>query len=911
MAPKDFLQEYVEEVRENLRELEDSLLALEQRGRDEEEIRRLFRTAHSIKGASSYMGFEDLAELTHEIESVLARILKDSLPIRPEGITTLLGCVDFVSRSVASVLESEQELPVPESLMEALSNFIPQTGPDPGLNPVPDFSETAADSESSVELPEILSIMDTPDECLAAARLIDPACNTNEAADRIEEDDEELLGIYISSFKEQFLSIREILSRTGEGVPAPEDILSLHRLTAKLISASQYMDYEPVVSILKEWEADLDSACGTDPATGTGLFARFESLCMSLSAALPDLGIGEQNVAQVDIPYEGQDTEASDESEQPVEEEDEELYAIFLDSFEHLLCELFSQFPAPEEELTEENHDRLGLILSKMGNSCRYMSYDSLLALLEDWGESIRQALERGAVSGLLLGSFTEPFIARLIKILPGLKLPRLSTPETVEEESRKFEEEIASLLKEAELADPPAMQPPGADLAQEALVSSPSFSSLKTRRITVVAEDAASSSSPTLRVDAGKVDQLLNQVGELVVTRSEFIQTSFSFRELLREIAAQGRLSKQELRRFRMLSFRLNESTISLGRVTNNLQDSVMRIRMLPISYLFERFPRIVRDQSLKLGKKVELVIDGEDTEIDRRVLERMYDPIVQLLRNAIAHGIESPEERREAGKAPAGTIRLAAYQQGDYVALEIEDDGRGIDTEKLREILQSRPEFNSYDLERLPDQMLSYAIFLPGLSTRSTVDASAGRGIGLDVVKENVERMNGTVDVESFPGQGTRFTVSIPLTVAIIRALLVRTSGQTFTLPLGSVSEIHRYRSEETHSIEGFQVLNLRGRTIPLIHLSRLLNLPEDTAENKRRFVAIVTTSFQEVGLVVDGLIGEREVVIKPIDDSFHSFEGFSGATILGDGTVSLILDVSVLLKALRSAPVPGRHH
>jgi two-component system chemotaxis sensor kinase CheA len=413
--------------------------------------------------------------------------------------------------------------------------------------------------------------------------------------------------------------------------------------------------------------------------------------------------------------------------------------------------------------------------------------------------------------------------------------------------------------------------------------------------------EEPASAS--TLRVEAQKVDSLLNQVGELVVARSEFDQMVKLFRDLAREITSRGRLSKGEERRLRSLGFMLNESTLSLGRVANNLQDSVMRIRMLPIVSLFGRFPRVVRDQALKLGKSVELLVEGGETEIDKRVLEGMMDPLVQFIRNAIAHGIETPEERRKAGKPETGTIRLAAYHEGDLVALEIEDDGRGIDVPNLRKLLVKRRLLGAGEAERLSDREVMSAIFLPGVSTRECVDGSAGRGVGLDVVKENIERMNGTIEVESFPEVGTRFTIRIPLTVSIIRALLVKSAGQVFTLPLSAVSEILRFRNDESHTIEGFQVITLRGKTIPVLRLDRILNLPTTLPDNAPRFAVVVSTSFREVGLVVDGLLGEREVVLKAVEDGYYTFEGFSGATVLGDGTVSLVLDVNTLIRSVKS--------
>jgi two-component system chemotaxis sensor kinase CheA len=280
------------------------------------------------------------------------------------------------------------------------------------------------------------------------------------------------------------------------------------------------------------------------------------------------------------------------------------------------------------------------------------------------------------------------------------------------------------------------------------------------------------------------------------------------------------------------------------------------------------------------------------------------MNDPIVQFLRNSIVHGVETPEERKRSGKSETGSIRLAAYHAGDYVAIEIEDDGRGIDTQKLRDVLRTHNAIGQHELDRLTDAEIAYSIFMPGISTYEKVDGSAGRGVGLDVVKQNVEHMNGTVEVESYPGQGTRFLIRIPLTVAIIRALLVREAEQIFTLPLTSVTEILRHRPEDTYSIEGFRVITLRGKTIPLVDLGELLNMQRHQKDGAHRFVVIVSTSFREVGLVVDGLMGEREVVIKSIENNFNPIEGFSGATILGDGRVSLIVDVSALLRMMKNS-------
>jgi two-component system chemotaxis sensor kinase CheA len=750
-----------------------------------------------------------------------------------------------------------------------------------------------------------------------------------ESEEIIEEEDQELFAIFSQSFLENLAELEKLLASAADNPLSDDDFQEALGKLKSLSSSSQYMDYGTVVDLLRRWEDSFFRAQHHDPATGRHHLESLGSLKENLQTVLPGLGLGVRQPPA---------TPAASPKDELIREEDQELFSIFLDAFRQHLIDLVKLAPAtPGAGLSKGDLERARELLRKLISSSQYMDYGKVVDLLAEWEESLLEVSKTPPLDGRAYTHLLDTYGQRLQRILPGLD--EAFAPEAPGAAS--FPDGASA---GAAPSDPFASQPvysadsdldsfideedPALDMDRHDEETLPELHSLE-RGVAPAAEDggagerrqpekivakpvrtAASSVSDeaqpiTLRVEAPKVDQLLNQVGELVVIRSEFIQTAHSFRDMLRELASQGRLSKQELKKLRSFGFRLNESTQSLGRVSNDLQDSVMRIRMLPISHLFRRFPRVVRDQALKLGKSVELVLEGGETEIDKRVLEQMHDPIIQFLRNGLVHGIEPPRERARANKPETGIIRLAAYHEGDYVTLEIEDDGRGIDLDKLRRVLQERKELGPHELERLTDEELMYAVFLPGISTHDGVDGTAGRGVGLDVVKENVERMNGTIEVDSYPGSGTRFMIRIPLTVAIIRALLLKGGDQVFTLPLSSVTEILRYRHENAFTIEGFQVISLRGKTIPLVHLSELLNRPTDRMENGHKFIVIVTTSFREVGLVVDGLIGEREVVMKPIEDDFHSFKGFSGATILGDGTISLILDVSSLLRAMRDGP------
>ncbi|MGC9196419.1 MAG: chemotaxis protein CheA, partial [Syntrophobacteraceae bacterium] len=603
-----------------------------------------------------------------------------------------------------------------------------------------------------------------------------------------------------------------------------------------------------------------------------------------------------------------------------IEEEDQELFAIFLGSFQQNLLNLAQAVSGHHSD--KINLEKASELTESLIQSSKYMDYGGIVESLNDWMGALNAFKE---MDGLDLAPLRQKLleVAGKIKMqLPTLDLSGLYPDKSHTPLSPVLDEKIDIAFHAGETVfsssprseDLPVIDVPIFDKQEQKSHSTGRSASDFAKYFSKDRSQASSEEIPanagTLRVDAQKVDQLLNQVGELVVNRSEFIQTVTFFHDMVRELASEGLLPKHELRRLKLLNFRMNESTQSLGRIANDLQASVMRIRMLPIIQLFQRFPRIVRDLALKLGKRVELVVEGGETEIDKRVLEQMNDPLVQFLRNAIAHGIESPEQRRKAGKPETGVIRLSATQVGDYVVVEVEDDGGGIDTQKLRALLLSRNAVSRRELEKLTDEEIVYSIFMPGISTYDRVDGAAGRGVGLDVVKQNVERMNGAVEVVSYEGQGVKFVIRIPLTVAIIRALLVREADQIFTVPLTAVTEILRHRPSDTHSIQGFRVINLRGKTIPLVDLGELLNLGEPQTGEGGRFVVIVSTSFREVGLVVDGLMGEREVVLKTIENTFEPVEGFSGATILGDGRVSLIVDVSSLLRMTKNAVVSPVH-
>jgi two-component system chemotaxis sensor kinase CheA len=385
-----------------------------------------------------------------------------------------------------------------------------------------------------------------------------------------------------------------------------------------------------------------------------------------------------------------------------------------------------------------------------------------------------------------------------------------------------------------------------------------------------------------TVRVDVERLDRLMNLVGELVVDRIRFQQIA----QRLREARLVDGVAEE-----------LAEATTHLGRVASDLQAEVLKARMLPIEHLFSRFPRYVRDLARRAGKRVELVLEGQDTELDRSVIEQIGGPLMHLVRNAIDHGIEPPEERERAGKPAAGRLCLAAFQEEEGIVVVVEDDGRGIDTDRVRQKAVALGILSPEAAGRLSEEEAVELIFHPGLSTAQAVTEVSGRGVGMDAVRAGVQALGGSVEVETRRGQGTRFLLRLPLTLAIVRALLVSCGGERYALPLAGVQEIVEVPAGRVHRVGPHRTTLLRGAVLPLVSVHEALEIP--VPEGADRLLCVVTGGRRRVGLWVDRVLGEGEVVVKPLGPYLGQVPGVSGATILGDGRVALILEPAALVR------------
>jgi two-component system chemotaxis sensor kinase CheA len=507
--------------------------------------------------------------------------------------------------------------------------------------------------------------------------------------------------------------------------------------------------------------------------------------------------------------------------------------------------------------------------------------------------------------SGMIGFSRVKDYVHRLEDVFAALKEERLrlsrplfdslfagasalrdaverATVEKAEVRDLLAEKAVLDGLLRAPASAVPAPKPPSAPAEPE-----------KPEPRRVAAEQYVAARSSMVRVDFSQLDHLLNLVGELIIHRTKL-------HELSREAAQ--RLPERDTK-----ARDLVEAVQQVASVSSQLQETVMDLRMLEVRHVFERFPRLVRDLARQQGKEIELILEGQSTRVDKAIIDEIGEPLVHMIRNAIDHGIEPPAERVRKGKTPTGTILLQAAQESNQVVITIMDDGGGIDAQEVRKKAVARGLLKPEQV--VGDREAIQLVFAQGLSTSDEITEVSGRGVGLDVVLKSIERLNGMVEVETVLGVGTKFTIQLPLTLAIISALLVETATHTYAIPLGSVVESIKFDPGEVHRINNRDTLRIRERLVPLLSLAELFGLPH-AAPASKRYAVILGRGEKRLGLVVDSLKGQQEVVIKALDASVSGAAyAIAGATIMGDGRVVLIIDVAALFDARRVERGPRR--
>ena len=863
---QSLLADFADETREHLEELESSLLRLESDPEDRELLNTIFRSMHTIKGASEYLGFERIARLSHRLENLLDLFREGSLTADKVAVDLLIDSRDRMGDLISQVEASGQESAPIDDLLERIESVSAGSsdGGDAG-------GSTVYDGEADTELFDI--------------------------------------------FMEQLAAGLGELMETAKRVARQEDIAAamtqMGDQVERLAATANYMGYDALGSVYDDMlsgvngfasqaaEADSDGIDQFLQSTLVGGLARIRELFPN-AELLEAIATEELTVIAEDKQEEPPVTAEAESSELPVEEIPPPADDI---------SDLLAGLPAIEET------ERESLLSRRLDET--FLSMQNGSSDMDDkGGDPDPIALQFSTADD---GSDAPATPAEPISDQgSGMSIfdDFGSDPETVDESGvdTAIPEEAPSAKTDADgdvdlwpeaaeavapVPDVPEILPepalPEIDLtaaapAEEKAAEEPATEENFTARKTI---------RKSIRVDADKVDDLMNQVGELVVNRSSFAQLFLEMRELSQYLNRRYPMDKTDQRMVSDITARLSDATTVLGRVSGELQEQVMKVRMLPISRLFNRYPRLVHDLLRDSDKKIQLQFRGEETELDRMVIEQLADPMIHIIRNAVDHGIESREDRTRKGKPENGILLLEAFHEGSNVIIEITDDGQGIDLSRIRQKAIEKQLADREALDNMDQKTLIDMIMLPGFSTADQITHTSGRGVGMDVVKRNIEKINGTLDIETRQDVGTRIRIKIPLTLAIIPAMMIRCGGSHFTVPMGAVQETLRIDPGEIFTVDGSEVMDLHEEPLPLVRLTDLLKIKNSkhTAADGRLFVIVVRSTSGRTGFVVDQLLGRQEVVIKPLEDYLQENSGFSGATILGDGGISLILDVDEL--------------
>ncbi len=884
MIDLSLLQDFITETGEHLEEMETNLLHLEAAPDDQNFLNEIFRSAHTIKGSSEYLGMERIALLSHKLENLLeilrqGKTKRAGWEINQDIIDTLIEARDRIAMLMADVEKDHEEKTEIDDLIERIDRIC--ENPYGQADAIEDF---ARESDSFSEDNGLLDISSFEED----SGVEEESEEDDEVqADYDEEYDKELFEIFIQYLQENILVIMEKIVLLKDSSDPYEILDQCLPVLSSLHSSANYMDYEKITLLYEKWQSEIESAKEAIKRKDVISFKGADDSIMDLAE-----GMESYVKALADHFPRIKPLVAGVDRKKEVHDEKEDEPAILL-ADELVDTDVLDESVLPSIEVMDDED-----ISDDVGKEPAMVSEpeEDFKADLDGLYDELDTAFETGTDE--------EDTTETELELLPDQK--------DMEEKWTALE---AGDIGEEDLKDKdkkPAGKPEISEkkILKEQKITDESFvpekkSSIPDKKPVKPKEHVdVKAVKHNLRVDARKIDDLMNQVGELVVSRAWFSQLFSEMKELQEHLEHNVGLNQRDMKPVKNFTFRISEAIVALGRVANELQEGVMKVRMLPISRLFNRYPRLVRDLVHDTDKKVRLELTGEETELDKMVIEEIADPLVHIIRNAVDHGCETIEERRNGGKPDEAVLHLKAYHESNHVVIEISDDGRGLDIEKIKEVAIRKKLITKDELKRMSQRDLMALIMKPGFSTSSGVTKTSGRGVGMDVVKKNLEKLNGTIEIHSIAGRGTRFRIKIPLTLAIIQALLVRVGDNIFTIPLTAVEETLRVFRRDVTFIEGVECIYLRDRTLSLLRLSKLFGINSTTESADKMFVVVVNTGMKQVGLVVDALIGQEEAVIKPFVDYLQENSGFSGATILGDGRISLILDVYELINLSLSA-------
>ncbi|VUD56410.1 Chemotaxis protein CheA [Thalassocella blandensis] len=853
-----FHQVFFEESFEGLDIMESSLMELDPDAIDDETINAIFRSAHSIKGGSATFGFRAIAEFTHILETLLDQVRAGQRQLTGDDINLFLRSVDCM-REMLNLLQSGEDSKTELSeeleakftqLLNADDEVVEEShSPQVDQTDIPDHKNGAV--ETSVITTNPATEGDT-------GEIVSPAKDAEPANEQVAS------GSSSQQWQIEFLPTGDILKTGNDPYRILRELAELGDIEVEAHHKSfpDFSTFDPEICYLS-WNIRL---------TGDRSRQQIEEV-FEWVADESDITI--QSLDEVSAEFHSSADTSTDITWHIQFKPNKDLLITGNDPIK-----LFSALESMGQYHVHTNLDQLPKLSALDAEQC-HLSWDIYLESKSADKARIQEVFEWvlddadiriNAVSGLFdpnsITSKSETISpsSRQSEVINDASQETSQGGEAGKESSASANLSLVASTAENAPSDTGTKQKPMAKPIAQVAAGKPA---------TAVKKAVANTESSSIRVGIDKVDNLINMVGELVITQSMLGQlgTEFSLEKIPK----------------------LLEGLSQLEQNTRELQESVMRIRMLPISFAFSRFPRMVRDLGQTLGKKVNLVMQGEQTELDKTVMEKIGDPLVHLVRNAVDHGIEMPEERSAKGKNPCGEIVLNAYHQGGNVVIEIIDDGKGLDAEKLKERAVEKGVISQQDADGLSKEQAYDLIFQPGFSTAKVVSDVSGRGVGMDVVRRNIQALNGVVDITSEVDAGSTIKIRLPLTLAILDGQLVRVGNSTYIFPLTSIVESLQGNRDMINKLAGgVNVLRLRDDYVPIIKLAETFNQRSDCRSLEESLLVVVESDNGKVAVVVDELLAQQQVVIKSLEQNYRRVDGISGATILGDGTVALILDI-----------------
>lgn len=849
----EFLDVLMEDSLEALSEMETSLLELDNGGDDSELINTIFRGAHSIKGGSGMLGLEQIAGFTHLMETLLDEVREGERKIDMPIIGLLLECVDALRGMFDAVKDGgDNDAELISRLVERLEATLENREPNlPESSSAPAPVDAPMEAESEVFVEAEVETVQTPEPVLDEPHVefdAEDALTALAEADSVENSMSEPESPFLQpsgvddfvtpGWAIQFMPDHDLYQNGVDPLSLFQQLSALGGLDAKpdINVMPGFSRINPEQCYLS-WDINLITDAGAEEVRK--VFAPVSNQCELIIEPLQEAHANQLRAIIAEQEAARQHEESAD------------AVSYLKESMGQTAAAPVADVPEPEPVMTQTQ------------------------ASIEEPVPEIPQPPANNV-------TVDEPVVAEPVAEMPVVNEAEVA-PQSTSEPS----------VSESSVSDPAAVESapvtPQKEPTKAAAVpkkKAPAKAAPKAAasnaRGRAGADRKGADAGGSIRVSTQKIDALINMAGELVITQAMLAQ-------LGEKLEDSGLQDIEQLR----------DGLAQLERNSRELQDAVMSIRMLPISFAFSRFPRMIRDLATKLNKKVKLVTTGEQTELDKTVMEKIGDPLVHLVRNAFDHGIEMPDVRKKAGKDESGTIELNAYHQGGNIVIEVVDDGKGLDKDTIIEKARERGLIGAD--EQVPDEKALELIFEPGFSTAEQVSDLSGRGVGMDVVRRNIRDLGGHIELESEIGKGTRFTIRLPLTLAILDGQLVTVGSETFIVPLISIVESLQIQPELMKTVAGQNELyHLRDEYIPVVKLNELFDIRSKyTAGNEHDLLVVVEGDGKKIGLQVDDLQGQQQAFIKSLETNFKQVSGVSGATILGDGTVSLILDAGAIVR------------